>query len=82
MDFEQKEEKRYALRRIIWDIVLTGLALYFSYNLTCDFIAADRTAGWTTQSYFSLIGAVVFVAVAALLVYGLVKKIKKFKEEF
>ena len=82
MDYETREERRYALRRILWDGVFCLLSVYFSYIMLESFLAADRTAGWTSQSYISIGGIVVFLFMAALLARGLVKKIKRYREEF
>ena len=82
MDYDRREQRRYALQRIVWDVVFVLLCGYFSFNLIANFISADRSAGWTSQSYVSLIGTVIFLAIAALLIFGIVKKIKRYKEEF
>ena len=81
-DIEYRIEKKNAKQRILWDFVLLGLCGLFCYTLIGDFLAADRTAGWTSQSYFSLGGTVVFVLIAVLLAVGLVKKIKEYKNNY
>jgi|GEM_PF-411493 len=72
---------RDSARRNIFHVVCAGYLLYLAVKLGRDFVTNLKTAGWNGDTVICIVGAVVFSAVAVVLLVGFFRRIASHAHE-